>query len=266
MKNIASILSKFPEGSSRARIWTAAAIAAFSCHVAFATFALSYLREGPEDDDFGAPGIEISVELASPRLQSSDLPPGPESDASAASRAAIQQRTTKNPDLPKETVKDNAEADRQVTSSDIKTMNEDKPETKVLNASEESVAQKAAAAPSISNSVVAPKPTVHEQGTGQSRYRSRVTWQKELLAHLDKFKHYPGDRTGQSAEISISITLDREGRVISANIAKSSGDSVFDRAALAMIEKASPVPAPPPLIADEGLNFSLPVIFQKSSR
>ena len=36
-------------------------------------------------------------------------------------------------------------------------------------------------------------------------------------------------------------------------------------AALAMIERAGPIP-PPPLIAVEGLDFSLPVIFRKTGK
>ena len=45
-------------------------------------------------------------------------------------------------------------------------------------------------------------------------------------------------------------------------IEKSSGDTAFDEAALAMVKRSDPVPAPPPLIADEGLSFTLPVIFR----
>jgi outer membrane biosynthesis protein TonB len=37
---------------------------------------------------------------------------------------------------------------------------------------------------------------------------------------------------------------------------------VFDEAALAMIHRSDPVPPPPPLVADEGLSFTLPVIFR----
>jgi periplasmic protein TonB len=53
---------------------------------------------------------------------------------------------------------------------------------------------------------------------------------------------------------------------LTANVAKSSGDEAFDHAALTMVERASPVLAPPPLVADEGLNFSLPVIFRKNGK
>jgi TonB family protein len=50
--------------------------------------------------------------------------------------------------------------------------------------------------------------------------------------------------------------------VLSTTIEKSSGDTAFDEAALAMVKRSDPVPAPPPLIADEGLSFTLPVIFR----
>jgi TonB family protein len=50
--------------------------------------------------------------------------------------------------------------------------------------------------------------------------------------------------------------------VLSASIVKGSGDAAFDQAALAMVRRSDPVPQPPPLVADEGLNFTLPVIFR----
>jgi TonB family protein len=90
----------------------------------------------------------------------------------------------------------------------------------------------------------------------------RATWQKELVAHLDKHKHYPAERSQKTAEILVSFELDRTGHVLSANIVKGSGDMAFDEAALAMVRKSDPVPMPPPLVADEGLNFTLPVIFR----
>ena len=52
------------------------------------------------------------------------------------------------------------------------------------------------------------------------------------------------------------------GHVLSTSIVKGSGDTAFDEAALAMVQRSDPVPQPPPLVADEGLNFTLPVIFR----
>ena len=91
--------------------------------------------------------------------------------------------------------------------------------------------------------------------------RERVTWEKELAAHLDKFKRYPADRVMQSAQVVVNFVLDRIGHVQAMHIVKGSGDASFDEAALAMLQRSDPVPPPPPLVADEGLSFTLPVIF-----
>jgi periplasmic protein TonB len=94
----------------------------------------------------------------------------------------------------------------------------------------------------------------------------RATWQKELVAHLDRHKRYPAERSQKGAEILVSFALDRRGHVLSASIVKGSGDTAFDQAALAMVRRSDPVPPPPPVIADEGLNFTLPVIFRVKGR
>ncbi|MDB5573032.1 MAG: outer rane transport energization protein TonB, partial [Tardiphaga sp.] len=73
---------------------------------------------------------------------------------------------------------------------------------------------------------------------------------------------YPVERQQKSAEIVVNFVLDRLGHVQSVTLLKGSGDAAFDAAAVAMVRRSDPVPAPPPLIADEGLSFTLPVIFR----
>ena len=252
----------------RRKIWIFAAVMALGAHLAFAAFAIARMSE-PDDDDLSAPGIEIAYELASTQNAMSELPPGPESEASAASPPVVEQKTAaKQTDLPKETPVESENPDRLITIEKTDKPKEDEPEpkAKMMKPSDESAAQEATAAPTIENVPQSAKSTTPDQGTGQSRQRARVTWQKELLAHLDKFKRYPAERSQKSAEILVTMTLDRTGHVLSANISRGSGDDAFDHAALAMVERASPVPPPPPLIADEGLDFSLPVIFRKTGK
>jgi TonB family protein len=50
--------------------------------------------------------------------------------------------------------------------------------------------------------------------------------------------------------------------VVAAEIRRGSGDPAFDQAALAMLHRADPVPPPPPLVADEGLSFTLPLVYR----
>ncbi len=67
-------------------------------------------------------------------------------------------------------------------------------------------------------------------------------------------------------EILVRFELDRTGHVLSASIAKGSGDASFDEAALAMMRRADPVPPPPARVADEGLRFTMPVLFRAKGR
>ena len=151
-----------------------------------------------------------------------------------------------------------------VTPNDVKKPVEDeaKVATVATEASQESVAAEATATPSSDNIPQAARSVAPALGTGDTARRVRATWQKELIAHLDKHKRYPADRALKSAEIVLGFALDRKGHVLSASIVKGSGDTAFDEAALAMIRRSDPVPQPPPVIADEGLNFTLPVIFR----
>ncbi len=252
---------------SRKSVWALAAVLALCGHVALAAFAIKELREEPDDEELGAPGIVISVDLASPAAEPSEAPPGPESEASAATAPVVEQNTTeKDVDLPKEAPVETDDPDRLVTTDTSKLPDDEAPtiKNKAMKPTEQSVAQEATAPPVVETPPKAEKSTTPDQGTGQARQRTRVRWQKELVAHLDRYKRYPPDRRQMSAEALVTLTLDRAGRVLAATIAKSSGDAAFDRAAISMVERASPVPAPPPLIADEGLTFSLPVVFRKN--
>jgi TonB family protein len=89
-----------------------------------------------------------------------------------------------------------------------------------------------------------------------------MSWQRQLLIHLERHKRYPNSRAGKGAHVVVGFELDRRGRVSKATIVKGSGDAAFDQAALEMMKRADPVPAPPPLVADEGLTFNVPVAFR----
>src|SRR5262249_35116558 len=115
-------------------------------------------------------------------------------------------------------------------------------------------------------STVATRSVAPELGTGDTERRVRTTWEKELAAHLDKHKRYPSDRSNQRAEIVISFEIDRAGHVVSASVARGSGDRSFDEAALSMLRRSDPVPPPPALVADSGLIFTMPVIFHPNGR
>jgi TonB family protein len=251
------------------RLWVSAAVAALVLHLGGAALAVSQLQSDDLDESLGAPAIEIGLEMMAPKVEPSDLPPGPDSDASVASPALAEQKAEiKETDLPKDTPSEAEEPDRVVTQNDVKKPVEE--ETKIAAvqtaASQESVAAEATATPSTDAAEQGPRSVAPAQGIGESLRRLRATWQKELVAHLDRHKRYPADRTHKSAEILVQFVLDRLGHVLSTSIVRGSGDPAFDEAALAMVRRSDPVPQPPPLVADDGLTFTLPVIFRVKGR
>src|SRR4030088_383370 len=251
------------------RLWIFAGLGALALHLGGGALAVAHLPANDLDESLGAPAIEIGLEMMSPHLEPTDLPAGPDADASVASPALAEQKAeVKETELPKDVPTETEDPDRAVTPDDQKKPKEDDAKLAAVqtSASTESVAAEATATPSSEAIQQGPRSVAPAQGTGESARRMRATWQKELIAHLDKHKRYPAARSQKSAEIVVGFALDRMGHVLSTSIVKGSGDAAFDEAALAMVRRSDPVPVPPPLVADEGLNFTLPVIFKVKGR
>lgn len=88
-------------------------------------------------------------------------------------------------------------------------------------------------------------------------------WRSRLLAHLDRNKRYPAtaQRLRQEGVVQIRFTLNRQGRVLTSSIAKSSGFNLLDREAMAMLQRAQPLPQPPPEEAGDVIQFVTDVDF-----
>lgn len=85
-------------------------------------------------------------------------------------------------------------------------------------------------------------------------------WQSRLIAHLERRKKYPDGarRRGEQGTAYIRFRIDDRGNVLSASLAGSSGFPELDREVVALVRRASPVPAPPP---DVNKDITAPVTF-----
>lgn len=88
-------------------------------------------------------------------------------------------------------------------------------------------------------------------------------WQGLLLARLEKFKHYPRlcQLQRQEGVVHLSFAMDREGKVLSFRIERSSGVELLDEEVLALIQRAEPLPAPPPEVPGDPVRLTVPVKF-----
>jgi protein TonB len=66
--------------------------------------------------------------------------------------------------------------------------------------------------------------------------------------------------TGSSLQPDPALRI--AARVVSSSIVQGSGDASFDEAALAMVRRSDPVPKPPVVVVQEGVSFTLPVLFR----
>ncbi len=246
-------------------LWIGAAIGAVAFHAALIAVGVVTFTPEESNDDVGAPAIEIALDMTAPRSEPSDLPPGPEAEASAASPAQVEQvMKTQETSLPKDEPVESETPDRIVTTQEAKKPDpEKKEESKVqTNASQESIASEATAPPSSELAREAPVSAAPVQGIGATAQRVRAEWQKRLVAHLDRHKKYPAGESRRSVDVLVAFTLDRTGHIVSSSLARGSGDPAFDAAALAMMARSDPVPQPPAVVADEKLTFTVPVVFR----
>lgn len=87
--------------------------------------------------------------------------------------------------------------------------------------------------------------------TASGLFASSVTparWQSRLMVHLERRKKYPSGAKSRREEgvVYVRFRIDDAGKVLSASLARSSGWPELDNEVLSLVQRASPVPAPPP--------------------
>jgi periplasmic protein TonB len=263
MSGAASLRAEAPSN----RLWGLAALCAILLHVAGAATALIALRGDIEDDASGAPAIELSLEpVAARETEPTDLPPGPVADESAEAAPSAASAETKQSNEEKIVRAEAEEAELSRDAKPEKPVEDQKSRQAQPVVASESAASEATAPPKSEAAKVADRAAAPAQGADAAANAAKLTWQKALMAHLNRAKRYPAGGGRRAAEASVYFTLDRRGHVLAYKIKRSSGLPVFDEAALAMLKRADPVPAPPPVIADQSLSFEAPVQFRADRR
>jgi protein TonB len=254
------------EHRTRWRLWMIAAAIALALHLGGAALAVAHLRSNDDGDSLGAAVADIGVELASPKEEATDLPVGPDTDASIASPALAEQKAEVKPtDLPKDTPTESEDPDRVVTQNESKKPVEDDPkiETVQTAASQESVAQEATAKQTLEAALEGPAAASPNIGIGKDKEKLAAKWASQISAYFDLHKRYPKVHKIKSAMVKVSLVLNRLGNVLEVNVAESSGDPLFDEEAIAMIRRSDPVPRPPAALTDERFSYSLNVKFNE---
>jgi protein TonB len=126
--------------------------------------------------------------------------------------------------------------------------------------------KKSAAAPSAPSrksadsaaKTAAPASKEAARGTGVSPAR----WQSRVNAHLNRHKRFPAGASARGV-VTVRFSINASGAVLGVSVVRTSGDAALDAAAIDMVRRASPVPAPPPGIAKSRMNLTVPVRFSR---
>lgn len=115
----------------------------------------------------------------------------------------------------------------------------------------------AAAPPRAAEPPAPPAPLPAKAGETRPSYLAR------LLAQLNRFKHYPPAARAAHVEgvVMVHFVMARSGKLVSAEIARSSGRPALDREALALMDRAQPLPPMPDTMAGDVLDAVVPVEF-----
>ncbi len=268
------MMHQFEPRFARIRRWLLAFTAGLLVHIG-AIFAALHQPppEETEEDMAGPIAVELAPMPVSPPAENLDLPIGPRAEETQASTATpMKSETAKEEEAPnltstpyepddpdlkfsKQVVKKEAEE----SPNDDKTT--EKVETKQAAAS---TAVPETTAPPPSNAPPAPVAAAPQAGLDKSQRIALERWQRKLVVHLNKFKRYPPEARAarKEGDVIISFMIDRFGRVIQQGVATGSGVASLDAAALAILERAGPLPAPPNEIDGNSFSLSLPIEYR----
>ena len=90
---------------------------------------------------------------------------------------------------------------------------------------------------------------------------AELSFRERLLGHLQRYKRYPpaAQMRRQQGVPYIRFAMDRAGRVLASRLERSSGYAVLDAEALALLQRAQPLPALPDDITGDTLEIVVPI-------
>jgi protein TonB len=234
--------------------WGACFALALGIHAAGAAVLLARWNE---NSDAVANAPVILIELATlpvaPDTKPSELPPGPQQPEAQPEPEPVKpvekpvEKTVELPPAPQ------AEPLAAVTPppKPVEKQVEKRPRHKHA-----SLASAPSTAESKAERAAAPMP-----GAPSHNPAAVPNWKSQLVARLERYKSYPSQAQarGEQGVAQLAFSVDRSGGVHHARIVRSSGSSLLDEATLELVERAAPLPPPPPEISGAQIAIVVPI-------
>lgn len=230
--------------------WSACFALALSFHAAGAAVLLARWSEG---SDLVANAPVIMIELAAlpvaPDITPNELPPDVVQSANA-------EPAPPKPEKPVEKIEllpvPTPEPEMAVTPP----QQAEKPKDKKPVQKHKSMASAPSTAEQRAERAAAPIP-----GASARNSDALPNWKSQLVAKLERYKRYPSEAQarGEHGVAQVAFSVDRSGGVHHVRIVRGSGSSALDSATLDLVQRASPLPPPPPDITGALIPITVPL-------
>jgi periplasmic protein TonB len=198
------------------------------------------------------PSPEIAPQQAAPAEASEAPPPTAEKTETLIEQKSLEESEVALPKPAPEEIKEETE-----------TTEQEKPAPPQPQQAIAAAAQEAAALPSV-RAPPAPVARSATLGITPSQRKSRSSWEKKLLVHLDRHKRYPrAAREGlATGEAVVEFTMTRSGGIVARRLEQSSGSAELDAEAMALLLRSAPMPSPPTDVHGETFRLLVPIRFR----
>jgi periplasmic protein TonB len=230
--------------------WAICIALALGIHAAGAA---ALLARWNADSDQVANAPLIMIELAAlpvaPDIKPTELPPGPQQTQAEPEPAPVKpiEKTVELPPVP--------QAEALLTATPPPKPIE-KPIERKPRQRHASLSSAPSTAEHQAERAAAPMPGASSQNSD-----AVPNWKSQLVARLERYKQYPSQAQsrGEQGVAQLAFSIDRNGAVHHARIVQSSGSSLLDEATLALVERAAPLPPPPPEVTGAQIAIVVPI-------
>ncbi|HWX59865.1 TonB family protein [Bradyrhizobium sp.] len=87
----------------------------------------------------------------------------------------------------------------------------------------------------------------------------RESWLSQFAAQIQRFATYATNGNRETGTAQVSVTVDRNGRLLAHHIAKTGGSATLDHSALSIIERAAPFPHFPASMTEAQITRLVPI-------
>jgi len=281
-----------PPPSPEIRRWAVCIAVALGIHGAAAAALIGRWNAEP-DQVANAPLILVDLQplAVAPATKQTEAPPGPPQQQAAAEQEPPKplEKTIERPPPPQHAEATPAPAPLEPVETTAALPPEPKDELQLVAAPPPKPSEKSVEKPvekrvekpaekkrQQKHTTLASMPSAAEKkaareaapvrGAASRNPDAAPNWRSSLVARLERYKRYPPEAQsrGEHGVAQLAFRVDRSGGVHTPRIVRSSGSSLLDAATLALVERAAPLPPPPPELT--GAQIAVVVPIQYNSR